>query len=166
MLIMNTTIKEKPHRLAREYYKGTSIVAFTMCIKDRVEIFKNPAVAEIFISFLTNLAEKYQCKIPVYCFMPDHVHMMITGIDSELDLLKVASSFKQKTGFWMAKYLSGAKWQKNFYDHVIKRDESLSTHIRYILDNPVRKGIVSNWQEYPFKGAIGYELEDILHGLM
>jgi len=58
------------------------------------------------------------------------------------------------------------KWQKDFFDHVIKIDESLATNVKYTLDNPVRKGIVTQWQEYPFKGSIGYNLEDILIGLI
>jgi putative transposase len=158
------SIREKPHRLSREYYKGTSSVAITMCIKDRVSIFSNPNVVEVFVGFLKEIAEKYPCDIPVYCFMPDHLHLIITGNNNEMDLLKVISAYKQKTGFWLSKNKISARWQKDIFDHVIKKDESLSRNIKYILDNPVRKGIVSDWQEYPYKGAIGYNLEDILTG--
>lgn len=92
--------------------------------------------------------------------------MIIPGNNNEMDLLKVISAFKQKTGFWFSKNNVGAKWQKDFYDHVIKKEESLIRNIKYILDNPVRKGIVTDWQEYPFKGAIGYDLEDIVTSLV
>jgi len=61
---------------------------------------------------------------------------------------------------------SSLKWQKDFYDHVIREHEDLSTQARYILDNPVRKEIVSSWQEYPYIGAIGCRLEDVLDGIM
>ena len=98
--------------------------------------------------------------------MPDHLHLIITGIDDEADLLKAVSIFKQKTGFWMSKNKVNARWQKDFFDHVIKKGESLTTNIKYILDNPVRRGIVTEWQKYPFIGSIGYKLEDILIGLM
>jgi len=60
----------------------------------------------------------------------------------------------------------GIKWQKDFYDHVIRKDNDIATHVRYILDNPVRRGLVSLWQEYPFKGSIGCRLEDILNGIV
>jgi hypothetical protein len=46
----------------------------------------------------------------------------------------------------------------------IKKDESLATNVKYILDNPVRKGIVAQCQEHPFTGSIGYKLEDIVIG--
>jgi hypothetical protein len=92
--------------------------------------------------------------------------MIITGTNDEVDLLKAIISYKQKTGFWMSKNKVRASWQKDFYDHIIRNEEKLSTHIRYILDNPVRKRLVSDWQDYPFKGAIGCALDDILGGIV
>ena len=41
-------------------------------------------------------------------------------------------------------------WQRNFFDHVIRKEESLIRVAEYILQNPVRKGIVPDWGEYPF----------------
>ena len=152
--------------MPKEFYKGKAIVAFTLCIKDRLPIFSDPEIVKVFTDILTEITKKYKCLIPAFCFMPDHQHIVITGTDDEVDLLKVASSYKQKTGFWMTKNKIGAKWQKDFYDHVLKKEESLTPAIRYILDNPVRKGIVSDWQEYAFKGAIGCDLEDILTGIV
>lgn len=58
------------------------------------------------------------------------------------------------------------RWQKDFYDHIIRRFNDIATQVRYILDNPVRKGLVSSWQEYPFKGSIGCKIEDILIGII
>jgi REP element-mobilizing transposase RayT len=58
----------------------------------------------------------------------------------------------------------GMKWQKDFYDHVIRTKEDMVTQVRYILDNPVRKRLVSFWEEYPFRGSIGCNLEDFLDG--
>jgi len=92
--------------------------------------------------------------------------MIISGTNDDVDLLKATIDYKQKTGFWMSKDNVGASWQKDFYDHIIRKEEKLSTHVRYILDNPVRKGLVSDWQEYPFKGAIGCTLDDIIIGII
>jgi hypothetical protein len=38
--------------------------------------------------------------------------------------------------------------------------------VEYILNNPVRKGIVQDWTQYPYKGAIGYNLEDVVAPFM
>jgi REP element-mobilizing transposase RayT len=159
-------IREKRHRLAKNFYRGRAWIALTLCIKNRIALFNTSEIVDVFVHILSDSATKFNCIVPVYCFMPDHQHMIITGTDDEVDLLKAIISYKQKTGFWMSKNKAGASWQKDFYDHLIRREEKLATHIKYILDNPVRKGLVSDWQNYPFKGSIGYELDNILGGIV
>jgi REP element-mobilizing transposase RayT len=88
------------------------------------------------------------------------------GTKSDSDVWKAIISYKQKTGFWMAKNKTHIEWQKDFYDHVIRKHEDIATQVNYILDNPVRKGLVSSWQEYPYKGSIGCEMEDVLYGII
>jgi putative transposase len=102
----------------------------------------------------------------VYCFMPDHQHLIITGMRSDSDIRKVLVSYKQRTGFWMSINKPGMRWQKDFYDHIIRENENIGVYVRYILDNPVRKGLVSSWQDYPFKGSIGCKMEDVLSGII
>jgi len=41
-------------------------------------------------------------------------------------------------------------WQRSYYDHIVRKVESLEEICEYILDNPVRKGLVKNCQEYPY----------------
>jgi REP element-mobilizing transposase RayT len=168
-------IKEKRHRLLKEFYKGEISVAFTLCIKNDVASdmnvasgfsLSNPKIVNTFTEILGSIINKESCIIPVYCFMPDHQHLIITGTRGESDIWKVIVSYKQKTGFWMSKNIPEIRWQKDFYDHVIRAHENLATQVRYILDNPVRKGLVSSWEDYPFKGSIGCELEDILLGII
>ena len=57
-------------------------------------------------------------------------------------------------------------WQKDFYDHIMRTQEDIVAQVKYILDNPVRKGLVVNWEDYPFKGSIGCKLEDVLAGII
>jgi hypothetical protein len=48
---------------------------------------------------------------------------------------------------------SGTFWQKSFYDFVIYREEKLLEKMNYILQNPVRKGIVETPEDYRFSTA-------------
>ena len=109
---------------------------------------------------------KERCIVPVYCFMDDHQHLIISGAGADADIWKTIVSYKQKTGFWMSGNKPGMRWQKDFYDHVIRTKEDMVTQVRYILDNPVRKRLVSFWEEYPFRGSIGCNLEDFLDGIV
>ncbi len=148
--------------MPREFYIGRISVALTICVKDKVCLFSDTEVINIFTDMLKNVVEKNKCIIPVYCFMPDHQHMIITGTHKDADLLKIITEYKQKTGYWLSKNRVGIRWQKDFYDHIIKKNEDLSMQVRYILDNPVRKAIVSQWYEYCYKGSIGCDLDDTL----
>jgi putative transposase len=134
------SIREKAHRLQRDCYQGQVAVALTLCIKDRKPLFVDSSLVNIFTGLLRNTAEKFYCLIPAYCFMPDHVHIIAMGTQGESNLLKFINSYKQKTGFWLSKNKPAVSWQKDFYDHIIRKAEGLPETIRYILDNPVRQG--------------------------
>jgi putative transposase len=159
-------IRERNHRLHRELYKGLVSVSFTLCIQDKKPVFIEAALVKTFTEILTSLIDKSTCEIPVYCFMPDHLHLLIQGNSDTSDVWKAVVSFKQRTGFWLSSNRPGIKWQKDFYDHLIRTDEKLAVHARYILDNPVRKGLTRSWQDYAYKGSIGCELEDVLNGIV
>jgi len=159
-------IREKTHRLPRKCYRGRVAAAFTLCIKDRKPLFIDSTVVNIFTEILKNAAADHHCQIPAYCFMPDHVHIIATGIQEDSKLVNFINSYKQKTGFWMSKNQPNVSWQKDFYDHIIRKAEGLPEVIRYILDNPVRQGLVADWHDYPFKGAIGCSLEEVLEYLL
>ena len=44
----------------------------------------------------------------------------------------------------------GKVWQGSFYDHALRKDEDLLKVADYIVCNPVRKGIIQDWKDYPF----------------
>lgn len=159
-------VKEKRHRLPREYYRGKISVAFTLCLKGDAQAFISHEIIAIFTDILTSASIKEGCIVPIYCFMPNHQHIIITGTCIDSDIWKAIVSYKQKTGFWMSTNKPEIGWQKDFYDHIIRTNEDIATQVRYVLDNPVRKGLVSVWQEYPFKGSIGCKLEDVLLGII
>ncbi len=159
------TIRERAHRLQKIIYRGEISVSFTLCIKDRVQLFKNASIVHIFENFLRSEVERSLCIIPVYCFMPDHQHLIVSGTNLESDTLKFIKAYKQKTGYWLSKSQINAFWQKDCFDHIIRKEEGLINVAKYILDNPVRKGLVEHWQNYPFKGTIGGELRDLLESM-
>jgi REP element-mobilizing transposase RayT len=165
-------LREKKHRLPKEFYKGGISAAFTLCLKKDLGnvgagfSLREREVVDIFTNILTSVVAKERCIVPVYCFMDDHQHLIISGTGTDADLWKTVVSYKQKTGFWMSANKPGMRWQKDFYDHVIRTKEDIVTQVRYILDNPVRKCLVSFWEEYPFIGSIGCNLEDFLNEIV
>ena len=45
-------------------------------------------------------------------------------------------------------------WQDGYYERVLRTYESMDTLIRYILDNPVRAGLVQKAEDFPHSGTL------------
>ncbi len=107
---MKRTICEKKHRLDPEIYRGEIIVSFTLCVKDRKELFNQSEIFNTFESQLIIELKNYECNSYVYLFMPDHVHLLLSGKNHNSDIKKCLDSFKQKTGYWLYNQLPEYKW--------------------------------------------------------
>ena len=99
---------------------------------------------------------KGQVRIYAYCFMPDHVHLLVSGIDPR----KFAQRYKGRSTriYWETGGV-GKLWQRGFYDHVLRKEEDVKQLARYILGNPVRKGLVEDYRGYPFSGSFEFDKE-------
>jgi REP element-mobilizing transposase RayT len=152
--------REKKHRLDPEIYSGKILVSFTLCIKDRKELFNDEKIFILFESILLKELAECDCSVYIYLFMPDHAHILLSGNTEDSDIKKCLDRFKKKTGFWLSVNQPNYQWQKDYYDHILRKEEDLNTVMKYILNNPVRAGIVENWNEYKFKGSIVYNLNE------
>src|SRR5688572_22767183 len=85
-----------------------------------------------------------------YCFMPDHVHKVIKARTSTSDAKKYIKLAKQYSGFYYSKAFGSRLWQRYGYDRVALRDDEPRAWVRYIIENPVRKGLVEKVEDYPF----------------
>ena len=83
--------------------------------------------------------------------MPDHIHAVIQ-LYQDQTLPKVMGSLKTFTARQINKQLGehSTVWHKGYYDHGIRKDESLNDIIRYCYENPVRKGLVKQAKDYPY----------------
>ncbi|MBI4650948.1 transposase [Candidatus Desantisbacteria bacterium] len=148
---------KKRIRLKNFDYIGIYRYFITLCTHDNSPIFNN----NILITKLTNIlkieSEKFRFKIWIYCFMPDHVHLLIEGKDLESDMKKLISTYKQYTGFYYKKDTGKCLWQVNYYEHVLRKEEDTLSVAKYILNNPVRKGLVEDYKQYDYIGS--FELD-------
>ena len=153
-------IREKKHRLSPEAYRGRIEVAFTACIKHRIPLFVDPQLVRRCVAILVEEATNGRCEILAFVFMPDHCHVLLRGREEASDILRVMTRFKQKVGYYFSRNNVGARWQKDFYDHICRDEPDVQRQIRYIIENPVRKGLVAHWKDYAFKGSTILNLDD------
>jgi len=87
--------------------------------------------------------------------MPDHVHVILTPLIDErqheiFSLIKIMQAIKGASARTINQQLrrSGPVWQEESFDHVLRSSEGLDAKVDYVLENPVRKGLVKEWHEY------------------
>ncbi|HAZ09807.1 MAG: hypothetical protein A2047_05025 [Omnitrophica bacterium GWA2_41_15] len=154
--------RERKHRLAPENYRGRIRATFTVCAKNKAKLFTRDEIINEFIERLRMTNEKHQVINWCYIFMPDHAHILNEGMSETSDLLNGMNLFKQYCGYYLSKNRIGIELQKDYYDHIHRKEEDLTRQIRYILENPVRKGLVGDWREYKYKGSLNYNLEELI----
>jgi REP-associated tyrosine transposase len=140
------------------------VVAITACVQDAKFLFSDAIVVDACVYSLRAATNRFECTVPVYCFMPEHLHLVIRGASPVADTWAAMTAFKQRSGFWIARHRADFAWQKDFWDHIVRGDEDLYAQIRYIAENPVRRGLVEHWNEYPFTGSLGHDLRRLLQG--
>jgi len=80
----------------------------------------------------------------LFLLMPDHIHALLSFPPSGKPVEGIVSKWKE----WTAKEL-GIDWQRDFFEHRLRRDESRRQKADYVLNNPVRWGLVSRPEEWP-----------------
>jgi len=86
--------------------------------------------------------------------MPDHLHLLIES-PYGIDVTVFMERSKQMSGFACNRMLGsrGPFWQKSYYDHVLRKHEDVEDVAIYIRLNPIRAGLVSDIEMYPYSGS-------------
>lgn len=96
---------------------------------------------------------RYELYVAVV--MPDHVHLILTPLIDERrneisSLIEIMRGIKGAAGREINQQIgrNGAVWQEESFDHVLRCSEGLDAKVEYVLQNPVRRGLVAGWREY------------------
>ena len=124
---------------------------------------KNEQIAKLVTESLHHLNGKVYSLIS-YCIMANHVHVVFTSLEIQPSvtddkqthnmryhsLASIMHSLKSYTAQKANQILgrSGAFWQHESYDHCIRNPDELHRIIRYVLNNPVKIGLVKEWKEW------------------
>lgn len=127
---------------------------------------RQPAIAKIVAEQLHRFnGDLYD--LSAYCIMSNHVHLLL---DTSIQIPKgFDDSNFEKLDFkpldYMLFRIKGASsrfanqllgrqgkkfWQRESYDHYVRDMKEFGRIVDYILNNPVKAGIVAHWEDYPF----------------
>lgn len=145
-------------RLRKFDYIGYTAYSITICCNFKHSHFESNIVVRECIKILKDISEEYKFKVYIYTFMPDHLHLCLVGDSENANLKKMIKLFKQKCCFWFKKEYSKQLFQPGYYDHIIRKKEGIKDVIRYIANNPIRKGLCKHYKEYQFTGSLEYDI--------
>ena len=84
-----------------------------------------------------------------YCLMPDHLHVLVSPAASGADVSSWLRRFKGYTSRLAGKLgVEPPLWQRSAYDHVCQADETAERVLAYVIENPVRAGLVERWEDW------------------
>ena len=94
--------------------------------------------------------------------MPDHAHLLVEGVDDASDLRRFAKLAKQRSGGVHKRKTGQLLWQEGYFERVLRDDDSGRDCARYIINNPVRSGLVQSPLDYPYLGSQEWLIEELI----
>lgn len=122
---------------------------------------RDPVIAGIVIQEMQRLHGTHY-DIVAFCVMPNHVHLLVDCAlydDEKRDnkrhpsvLSHALKLLKGRSARYANQHLerSGSFWQDESYDHFVRDGGELERIVWYILNNPVKAGLVNAWDEWPY----------------
>ncbi len=154
---MGTQQKHLP-RLDRGYYRGQAYVHWILNIEDRRTGWMTGAFYYKLRELLTHAAFRYSFVCPIFCLMPDHIHMLWIGIDDKSDQHNAMKFFRKHVSDVLTRIDFALQHQP--FDHVLRDDERLENAVEQLVDyiarNPERKNLapIDGFAEYKFTGCL------------
>ena len=133
----------------------------TTVTRRRVPLFNDPFAADVVLRSILFGRRQNWYKLLGFVVMPDHLHLIIIPGDKN-----VSEGMKSLKAFSARKINSlfcgkGSIWQRGFYDYILETEEKVISRIRYIEENPLRKGLVDNLEDYKYSSARFREETDL-----
>jgi len=98
-----------------------------------------------------------------HCFMPDHLHHLVKGTRPDADANFYMRKAKQYSGFYFKKKFQMKLWGGKGFDRFVRDTYQLRAAVKYIIENPVRAGLVTRVEDYPFTGSSIHTIEELMN---
>ena len=141
-------------RLSREYYQADAVVHWTLTIFNRAQGWLTPAFHAQFRELMLHAAAREGLACPIYCLMPDHLHLVWMGLRLDSDQLNGMAFLRT----YLEPALKSAKFQPQAQDNVLREPErkrnAFAKVCFYLADNPMRAELIPAGERWPFTGCV------------
>lgn len=163
----------------RSLFKNQGVVSFvTTTVMHFQNVFSiSESYYEILVNSLKFVLRKYDSALIAYVLMPNHIHLILSIASTKI-LSSFMRDFKRHTSVKIRDQLilderfelierfkyysrydakSGFKfWQERFDDFILYNEKTLEIKINYIHNNPVKKGLVKNPEDWKYSSYRNY----------
>ena len=124
----------------------------TVCTKDRRKVLAND---EVHSAILIAWEKACEWLVGRYVIMPNHIHFFCapSSFDS-VSLAKWITFWKGTSTRCMPQEMQRPVWQKEYWDRLLRSGESYDQKWEYVVNNPVRAGLVSRAEDGPYAGEL------------
>ncbi len=152
----------RPEHLKAFSYVGIHRYSLTFCTSDRCSIFIAQPAVDLVLKQISRAADENAFAVIAYCFMPDHLHLLVEGQSDSSDCKQFIARAKQYSGFYYSKTFRTKLWQRYSFEHVLRDEQKSVVVARYILQNPVRAGLAKRVEDYPYAGSLVWPMPALL----
>ena len=133
---------------------GSPIYLVTTCTHGRRRVLlEEPLVHEI-VPALAQCALRRAWAIGRYVVMPDHVHFFCSPTDDMTPLSRWVQYWKSLASRRWPITDDQPIWQTDFWDAQLRNDESYEAKWDYVRSNPVRHGLSTSPEAWPYQGEL------------
>jgi REP element-mobilizing transposase RayT len=147
--------KGRLRRLAPEAYLRESYVHWTMAMERRATGWLDALAHARLREALLHACVRHGLACAVYTLMPDHAHFLVIGLHGDSDQRAGIAMLRRS---WREILPAGICLQRQAYDHVLRETErergAFASVAHYILENPVRAGLVEERDAWPYSGSL------------
>lgn len=141
-------------RLPPEYYQGDAVVHWTLTSVKRGVNWLADSVHGEFRELMLHVAARERLLCPIYCWMPDHLHLVWMGLHKDSHQQNAMAFLRT----YLARSIEPHRFQPQAHDHVLRtpqRRRGAFVHAcSYILANPVSDGLCEDSETWRFSGAV------------
>ena len=142
--------KRPAHTPNVERFNQPIIIFLTVCTKNRQPFLANDRAHEA-LKLAWSRAGQY--RTGHYVIMPDHLHLFCSPVSRQSEMvMKWAAYWKRMVSIQLPDIKP--LWQRDGWDTQLRHISHYSEKWNYVRNNPVRKGLVKNADDWPYQGCL------------
>lgn len=137
-------------------FAAQPIILLTAVSHDRQPVLANPTAFEILTAIWQRSPELDGWFVGDFLLMPDHVHLFARAAKDAKSLAHWIETWKSISSRQLKSRMQIAPplWQRDYFDRFLRTADNYTEKWNYVATNPVRKGLCTNPEDWPWRGRL------------